>query len=98
MDLQPMYDKIVVKQAEAEDKIGGTCIIAPETSKEKPKRGEVVAVGPGLLLNDGTLADMPLSVGQKVLFSPYGGSEVDLGGEKFLIMSANDVLAVYGDA
>ena len=92
MTLEPMYDKVVVQQEEAitETKAG---LIMPENSAEKPKRGKVVAVGPGLLLQDGQLAAMPLSVGDNVVFTAYGGNEVELGSEKFLVMSANEVLA-----
>jgi len=94
MKLEPMYDKIVVKQDKANEKIGNTRIIAPESAKEKPRKGEVIAVGPGLLLQDGTLAEMPLSVGDKVFFTSYGGSEIEVDGEKLLFMSANDVLSI----
>ena len=93
MNLHPMYDKVVIEQAEAEEKTSGG-LIMPENAKEKPKKGTIVAVGPGLLLQDGSLAEMPLKVGQKVVFSAYGGSEVDVENAKYLIMSANDVLAI----
>ena len=94
MNLQPMYDKIVVRQDKAEERIGGTRILAPENAKEKPRKGTVLAVGPGLLLQDGSLAKMPLSVGNTVYFTSYGGSEIEADGEKLLVMSANDVLAI----
>ena len=92
MKLEPMYDKIVVKQADADKKTPGGLFLT-EASKEKPKKGTVVAVGPGLLLQDGTLADMPLSVGDEVLFTAYGGNEVEIDGDEYLVMNANEVLA-----
>lgn len=92
MNLKPMYDKVVVQQAEADERTPGG-LIMPDSTKEKPKRGTVVEVGPGLLLQDGSLAEMPLQVGDEVLFTPYGGNEVEINNEKFLIMSANEVLA-----
>ena len=94
MTLKPLFDKIVVKQHEADEKISGTNLYVAESAKEKPKRGEVVAVGEGLLMNDGTVKEIPLSVGDHVVFSPYGGTEVECDGTNFLVMAANEVLAV----
>jgi chaperonin GroES len=93
MNLQPLFDKVVVQQAEADERIAGTSLYVAETSKEKPKRGTVIAVGEGLLLQNGQTKDIPLKVGDDVIYSPYGGNEVDINGKKYLIMAATEVLA-----
>jgi len=94
MNLKPLFDKVVIEQHSAEEKLGGTNLYAPETSKEKPKRGTVVAVGEGLLMNDGTVKPIPLSVGDNVVFATYGGSEVEVDGKTYLVMAAAEVLAI----
>ena len=93
MKLEPMYDKIVVKQDEA-DTTTKRGLVMPESSKEKPKRGKVLSVGPGLLLQNGDLANMPLNVGDEVYFTAYGGTEIEVDGEEYLVMSASEVLAI----
>jgi len=93
MTLEPMYDKVVVEQADADDKTKGGLILT-EAAKEKPKKGTVIATGPGLLLQDGTLANMPLAVGDVVLFTPYGGNEIEVDDKKYMVLSASEVLAV----
>jgi len=90
--LKPLYDKIVVRRKEANEKSAGGLII-PENAKEQPREGIVEAVGCGLRLQDGTLCEMKIRVGDVVLFTSYGGTEVEVNGETLLIMSENDVLA-----
>lgn len=93
LKIVPLNDKIVVKRLEADDKtVGG--IILPDTAKEKPKQGEILAIGEGKPLEDGKRAPFQVKVGDRVLFSSYSGSEVTLDGKEFLIMTEDDILAV----
>ena len=94
MNLKPIYDKIIVKQSEADDKISGTNLIAPESSKEKPKRGKIVAVGQGKLLEDGKRAQMQVKKGDEVLFSSYAGTDITVGTKEMIVMSEDDILAI----
>ena len=89
MNIKPLADRVLVKPAAAEEKIGG--IIIPDTAKEKPLKGEVVAVGNGTKDEE-----MILKSGDVVLYGKYAGTEVELDGEKYLIMRQSDVLAVIG--
>ena len=90
--LEPLEDRIVVKPGEEEQTtISG--IVIPDTAKEKPQEGEVVAVGPGRF-EDGNRIPMDVKTGDKVLYSKYGGTEVKIGGEEYLVLSARDVLAI----
>ena len=90
--LEPLDDRIVVKPGEEEQTtISG--IVIPDTAKEKPQEGEVVAVGPGRF-EDGKRVPMDVKTGDKVLYSKYGGTEVKIGGEEYLVLSARDVLAI----
>jgi chaperonin GroES len=90
--LEPLDDRIVVKPAEEEETtVSG--IVIPDTAKEKPQEGEVVAVGPGRF-EDGTRVPMDVKVGDRVLYSKYGGTEVKVEGEEYLVLSARDVLAI----
>jgi chaperonin GroES len=91
--LRPLGDKILVKRVEAETKTKSG-IVLPDSAKEKPKRGKVVAVGTGKRLDDGTLAAFSVKIGNEVLFTSYGGTEVKIDGEELLIMTEDDVLAV----
>ncbi len=92
MSLKPLEDRIVVKPGEEEETtVSG--IVIPDTAKEKPQEGEVVAVGPGRF-EDGTRVPLDVKVGDKVIYSKYGGTEVKIDGEDHLILSARDVLAV----
>jgi len=94
VNIKPLEDRIVVKQLDAEQTTASGLVI-PDTAKEKPQEGEVVAVGPGRFNDDGDeRVPMDISVGDKVIYSKYGGTEVKYGGEEFLILSARDVLAV----
>ena len=91
--LKPLEDRIVVKQVEAEQ-VTASGLVIPDTAKEKPQEGEVVAVGPGRIDDNGNRVPIDVSVGDKVLYSKYGGTEVKYGGEEFLVLSARDVLAI----
>ena len=90
--LQPLDDRIVVKRLDAEEKTAGG-IILPDAAKEKPQRGEVVAVGPGKLLDSGNRATPDVAAGDLVLFGKYSGTEVKVDGVELLIMRENDILA-----
>ena len=96
MKLQPLYDKIVVEQCDAREITKGG-VHLPETSKEKPREGIVKAAGEGRMLEDGRVIPLKIVLGDRVMFSPYGGTEVEVDGDKYLIMSENDVLAVVAD-
>jgi chaperonin GroES len=90
--LEPLDDRIVVKPGEEEETtVSG--IVIPDTAKEKPQEGEVVAVGPGRF-EDGSRVPMDVKVGDRVLYSKYGGTEVKVEGEEYLVLSARDVLAI----
>jgi chaperonin GroES len=91
-NLEPLDDRIVVKPGEEEETtVSG--IVIPDTAKEKPQEGEVVAVGPGRF-EDGSRVPMDVKVGDRVLYSKYGGTEVKVKGEEYLVLSARDVLAI----
>jgi chaperonin GroES len=94
INIKPLEDRIVVKPLDAEQTTASGLVI-PDTAKEKPQEGEVLAVGPGRFNEDGDeRIPMDLSVGDKVIYSKYGGTEVKYAGEDYLILSARDVLAV----
>jgi len=93
MRVRPLHDRIIVKRVEEETKSKGGIII-PDTAKEKPIEGKVVAVGAGKVRKDGTKLPMELKVGDKILFATYAGTEVKVDGEEHLIMKEEDVLAV----
>ncbi|CAB4734219.1 MULTISPECIES: co-chaperone GroES [Nocardioides] len=96
VNIKPLEDRIVVKPLDAEQTTASGLVI-PDTAKEKPQEGEVVAVGPGRFNEDGDeRIPMDVSVGDKVIYSKYGGTEVKYGGDEFLILSARDVLAIVG--
>ncbi|HEV2893267.1 MAG TPA: co-chaperone GroES [Actinomycetes bacterium] len=92
VSLQPLEDRIVVKPSEGEEMTASGLVI-PDTAKEKPQEGEVLAVGPGRF-EDGNRVPLDVKVGDKVIYSKYGGTEVKLGGDEVLILSARDVLAI----
>jgi len=93
MKIRPLNDRILVKRLEEEEKTKGGIII-PDSAKEKPAEGEVVAVGPGKTNDKGDVVHMQLKAGDRVLFSKYGGTDVKLDGEDYLIMREDDVLGV----
>ena len=96
MNFRPLHDRIVVKRVDAKDKTAGGIII-PETAKEKPSQGEVVAVGPGGRDEAGNLIPIDLKVGDRVLFGKWSGTEVKLDGQDLLIMKESDIMGVLTD-
>jgi len=96
VNIKPLEDRIVVQPIDAEQTTASGLVI-PDTAKEKPQEGEVIAVGPGRFNDDGDeRIPMDINVGDRVIYSKYGGTEVKYSGEEFLILSARDVLAVVG--
>lgn len=94
MNIKPLGDRVVIKMMESEQVTKGG-IVLPDTAKEKPQEGEVLAVGQGRLLDNGSYAPMPVAVGDKVLFAKYGGTELKRDGETYMILSAErDILAI----
>ncbi len=93
MKIRPLHDRILVKRTEEEEKTKGGIII-PDTAKEKPVEGKVVAVGNGKILDNGTKVPLDVKVGDTVLFSKYGGSEVKIDGVEHLIMREDDILGI----
>lgn len=93
MALKPLADRIIVKAVEAETQTAGG-IFLPDSAQEKPQQAEVVAVGPGKLLDNGKLSTMDVKVGDKVYYQKYGGTEVKIGADEFIILRQDDVLAV----
>lgn len=93
MKFRPLHDHVLVKRLEAsEERVGG--IIIPDTAKEKPQEGEVLAVGPGKLLDDGTRRNVAVAAGNKVLFGKYAGTEITIDGEEMLVLRESDILGV----
>ena len=95
MAIKPMEDRVLVKPIESESKTASG-IFLPESAKEKPVRGEVVAMGPGKLLENGNRAQMSVKKGDTVVYGKYAGTEVELKGDKFLIMKESELLGVIG--
>jgi chaperonin GroES len=93
MKVKPLHDRIIVKRLEEEEKTKGGIII-PDTAKEKPFEGKVIAIGDGRIKEDGTKIPMELKKGDRILFAQYAGSDVKINGEDHLIMKEDDVLAV----
>ena len=93
MNFRPLHDRVLVRRVEAEEKTAGGIII-PDTAKEKPQEGEVVAVGPGARNDKGDVVALDLKAGDKILFGKWSGSEVKVDGEDLLIMKESDVLGV----
>jgi chaperonin GroES len=93
MKIEPLGDKIVVRRLDAQEVTAGG-IVLPETAKEKPKEGKIISVGPGKVLDSGERSKVQLKKGDRVLFTSYAGTEVEVDGEEYLIMSEDDVLAV----
>ena len=92
MDLQPLGDRLIVETLEEED-VTVSGIVLPDTAREKPQRGKVLAVGPGARNDKGDVVPMDVSVGDEIIFSKYGGTEVKVGVEDLLILRESDVLA-----
>lgn len=91
MKFQPLGDRVLVKRAEEDDKTAGGIII-PDTAKEKPKRGKVIAAGPGVVTDDGKRQPLELKEGDEILFGSYAGTDVKIDGEELIIMRESDVL------
>ncbi|PJI88438.1 co-chaperone GroES [Sphingomonas koreensis] len=97
MHFRPLHDRVVVRRIEAEEKTSGGIII-PDTAKEKPQEGEVVAVGPGSRDDKGTLVELSVKAGDRVLFGKWSGTEVKIDSEDLLIMKESDILGVIETA
>ncbi len=93
LNIRPLGDRVIVERAEAEEKTAGG-ILLPESAKDKPKQGRVLAVGDGRRNDKGELQPMNLKVGDRVLFSSYAGTEIKVEGDEYLIMSESDILAI----
>ena len=97
MNIRPLYDRLVVKRIEEQEtKVGGLYI--PDSAKEKPQEGEVIAVGKGKRLEDGKLVPLDVQKGDRILFGKYSGSEIRLDGEEYLIMREDEVLGILEGA
>ncbi len=97
MKIRPLYDRIVVKRIEEKEQMQGGLYI-PDTAKEKPQEGEVVAVGKGKRLEDGKVVALDVQVGDRILFGKYSGSDIKLDGEEYLIMREDEVLGILDAA
>jgi len=93
VSIKPLEDRIVLRPLEAEQTTASGLVI-PDTAQERPQEGEVVAVGPGRIDDNGNRVPLDVSVGDRVIYSKYGGTEVKYSGEEFLILSARDILAI----
>ncbi len=94
MNLTPLHDRVIVKPAAAEETTKGGLII-PDTVKEKPQRGEIVAIGTGKIAEDGKVVPLTVKVGDSVLYGKYSGTEVSIEGEDLLIMRESDIFAIW---
>jgi chaperonin GroES len=97
MNIRPLHDRVVVKRVEEKETVRGGIVI-PDTAKEKPQEGEVIAAGSGKVLENGTRLAMEVKKGDRILFGKYSGSEVKLDGQEFLIMREDDILGILAGA
>jgi chaperonin GroES len=95
MNFRPLHDRVVVRRLESEEKTKGGIII-PDTAKEKPQEGEVVAVGPGARNDKGELVKLDVKAGDKILFGKWSGTEVKIDGQDLLIMKESDIMGIVG--
>ena len=95
MGFRPLHDRVLVRRVEAEEKTAGG-IISPDSAKEKPQEGEVVAAGSGLKSDDGKITPLDVKAGDKILFGKWSGTEVKINGEDLLIMKESDILGIVG--
>jgi chaperonin GroES len=95
LNIKPLGDKVIVQRVEAEETTAGG-IVLPDSAKEKPKRGIVLAVGTGRLLDDGTRSEMQVKKNDEVLFTSYAGTEIKVDGEDYMIMDESDILGIIG--
>jgi chaperonin GroES len=93
MKIRPLHDRVIVQRLEEEERTKGGIII-PDTAKEKPQEGKVIAVGPGKILENGTKIPLDVKVGDRVLFGKYAGTEIKIEGEEYLMMREDDILGV----
>ena len=93
LNVRPLHDRLLVRRTKEDDKTAGGIII-PDTAKEKPQKGEVIATGKGRVTEDGKVIPLEVAVGDKVLFSKYSGTELKLNGEEYLMMTEGDVLGI----
>ncbi|MCX7930031.1 MAG: co-chaperone GroES [Chlorobi bacterium] len=93
MNLTPLYDRVIVRPSEPEEVTKGGIII-PDTAKEKPMQGEIIAVGNGKITEDGKVLPLSVKVGDKVLYGKYAGTEIKIDGEDYLIMRESDIFAI----
>lgn len=96
MDIRPLHDRVLVKRIEEEESMRGGLVI-PDTAKEKPQQGEVIAVGDGKILESGDRASIDVKAGQRILFGKYSGSEIKIEGEEYLIVREDEILGVFED-
>ena len=96
LNLTPLGDRVIIEPTDSEASTSPGGIIIPDTAKEKPQQGAVVAAGPGRTTDDGTVIDMPVSIGQTVIYSKYAGTEYAEGGVDYLIVRESDILAIVG--
>ncbi len=95
MKIRPLHDRVVVKRVEEETKTAGG-IVLPGSAAEKPSEGEILAVGPGKVLDNGQLRALEVKVGDKVLFGKYSGTEVKVDGEQYIVMREEDIIGILG--
>ena len=93
MKIRPLYDRIVIERLEEKETVRGGIII-PDSAKEKPQEGKVLAIGKGKMLEDGRILPLDVKVGQKVLFGKYAGNEIKLDGEEYTLMREDEVLGI----
>ena len=96
MEIRPLHDRVLVKRIETQEQVRGGIII-PDTAKEKPQEAEVIAVGPGKLLDDGKRSPMDVKTGDRVLMGKYSGSEIKLNDQDYVILREEEILAVVGN-
>ncbi len=96
MNIRPLHDRVVVRRVE-EDTTSAGGIVLPDTASEKPSQGDVLAVGPGKVLDDGSVRAVGLNVGDRVVFGQYGGNTIKVDGEELLILSENEIFGVLED-
>ena len=96
MNLTPLHDRVIVRPAQAEETTKGGLII-PDTAKEKPQRGEVIAIGTGKVGDDGKTTPLQVKIGDSILYGKYSGTEVSIDGNDYLIMRESDIFAIYSE-
>lgn len=96
-NIRPLGDRVLVEPIEQEETIAGGMLVLPETAKEKPQQGRVLAVGAGRRDEDGDRIEMDVQVGDRVLYAKYGGTEVKMDGKKLLILKESDILGIVGE-